>query len=77
MNSDKKHSKTELETIIRQGNFSSQSSANAYLQQYGLSAQLKDDGSADIMDDQSRRVATVQFQGSGSDVNSISSINIT
>lgn len=76
-NTKSKHSKTELETIIRQGNFSSQSSANSYLQQYGLSAQMKDDGTAEILDDQSNRVASVKFQGSGSDQRSISNIEIT
>ena len=71
----KQHSKTELETIIRQGKFNSQSEANSYLQQYGLSAQLKDDGSPDILDQSNNRVASVQFQGSGSDQRGISSIS--
>lgn len=65
----------ELESIIRGGKFNSQSDANSYLQQHGLSAQLKDDGTAEIFDQQQRKVATVNFQGSGQDQRSISNIN--
>lgn len=70
-------SQSELETIIRQGNFTSQSNANSYLQQHGLSAQMRDDGTAEIFESGSNtRVATVQFQGnSGKESQTISSIS--
>jgi hypothetical protein len=72
-----KRTQSELESIIRQGKWGSQSDANAYLQQHGLSCELKDDGTAEIFDDQNnrQRVAQVQFQGSGQDQRGISSIN--
>lgn len=67
-------SQSELETIIRQGKFGSQSDANSYLQQHGLSAQMRDDGTAEIYEG-SNRVATVNFQGSsGKESQTISSI---
>lgn len=70
-----KRSQSELETIIRNGKFTSQSDANSYLQQHGLSAQMKDDGTAEIFDSQGNtKVATVSFQGSGKDQREISSI---
>ncbi len=72
-----KRSQSELETIIRQGKFGSQSDANSYLQQHGLSCQMKDDGTAEIYEGEnnSNRVATVSFQGSGKDQRDISSIS--
>lgn len=72
-----KRSQSELETIIRQGKFNSQSDANSYLQQHGLSCQMRDDGTAEIYEgqDTSNKVATVRFQGSGKDQQSISSID--
>lgn len=69
-----KHTQSELETIIRQSKFGSQSDANASLQQYGLSAQLKTDGTAEIFEGSSR-VATVRLQGTGKDQQGISSID--
>jgi hypothetical protein len=64
-----KRSQSDLESIIRQGKFGSQSDANSYLQQHGLSCQLRDDGTAEIYEgqDNSNKVATVRFQGSGKD----------
>ena len=69
-------SQSELESIIRQGKWGSQSDANSYLQQHGLSCELKDDGTAEIFDDQNnrQRVASVKFQGSGQDQRNISGI---
>lgn len=66
--SKQSRSQSELETIIRQGKFNSQSDANSYLQQHGLSCQMKDDGTAEIIDTSngSQKVATVQFQQQGS-----------
>lgn len=57
---------SQIETILRQGNWNSQSDANAYLQKHGLSCQMRDDGKAIIFDDssQGRQVATVNFQSS-------------
>ena len=71
-----KRSQSELETIIRQGKFNSQSDANSYLQQHGLSCQIRDDGTAEIYEGvgTSNKVATVRFQGSGQDQRSISNI---
>lgn len=61
-------SQSQLDTIIRNGKWNSQSDANSYLQQHGLSCEMKDDGTAQIFDTQSgtnKPVATVRFQGSG------------
>lgn len=70
---------SQLETIIRQGKFNSQSDANSYLQPHGLSCQMKDDGTAEIFEgvgtSASNRVATVRFQGAGKDQQSIGSID--
>lgn len=54
---------SELETLIRGANFTSQSSLNSYLQPHGLSGQINDDGTAAIFDESTGRnkVATVQF----------------
>lgn len=58
---------SELETIIRASNFTSQSDANASLQKHGLSCQLREDGTAEIFEgvsgDNQRSLATVQFNG--------------
>lgn len=57
-------SQSEIESIIRGGQYGSQSEANQYLQQHGLSCQLNEDGtSADIFEgsDNSRRIANVSF----------------
>lgn len=67
-------SKSELDSIIRQGKWGSQSDANSYLQQHGLSAKIGSDGSAEIFDDQNQRVASVKFQGTDQD-RQVSSIN--
>lgn len=67
-------SQSELETIIRNGNFNSQSDANSYLQKHGLSCEMRDDGSAIIYDDQRNKVATVQLQGSGQGQKGISNV---
>ena len=75
MKDKQQRSQSELETIIRNGKWGSQSDANTYLQQHGLSAQLKDDGTADIVDDSGQRVASVKFQGSDQSQRQISSIN--
>lgn len=58
-----KRSQTDLDSIIRQGKWGSQSDANSYLKQHGLSCELRDDGTAEIFDDQNnrQRVATVRF----------------
>lgn len=66
---------SELESIIRGGKFTSQSDANTYLQQHGLSAVMKDDGSADILDGNQKRVAVIKFQGSGQDQRQVSNIS--
>lgn len=57
-------SQTELDSIIRGGKWNSQQDANAYLQQHGLSCQMKDDGTAEIFEgsDQSKRIARVNFK---------------
>lgn len=70
-------SQSELESILRQGKFNSQSDANSYLQQHGLSCQIRDDGTAEIYEgtSNSNRIATVRFQGSGQDQRSISGID--
>ena len=66
-----KRQQSELDSIIRQGKWGSQSDANSYLKQHGLSCELRDDGTVQIFDDQNNRqpVATVRFdqqQGSQS-----------
>lgn len=63
--SGKSINQSQLETIIRQGKFGSQQEANSYLQPHGLSCQMRDDGTAEIFEGQSNRVATVSFQSSG------------
>lgn len=75
MKDQQKRSQSELETIIRNGKWGSQSDANTYLQQHGLSAQMKDDGSAEIFDQSNnQRVASVKFQGGQPDQRQISNI---
>jgi hypothetical protein len=65
----KQFTQSELENVIRGGKWNSQQDANQYLQKYGLTAQISDDGTAKIFQqgDQSRSVASVRFQGGQSD----------
>lgn len=70
----KQWDKSQLDTILRQGKFQSQSQLTSYLQPHGLTGQINEsDGSAVIYDDQRNKVANVQFTGTGSD-QTISSI---
>lgn len=66
---------SQLDTILRQGKYNSQSDLNGYLQQHGLSGQIRDDGTAEIFEgsNTSNRVATVRFQGSGQEQRGINS----
>ena len=70
-------SQSELEAIIRNGKFGSQSEANSYLQRHGLTAQMPDDNTAEIYDghDTTNRIATVHFQGIGKSQRQISGID--
>lgn len=62
-----KFSQQELDGILREGKFTSQSDANSYLQRHGLSCEMKDDGTADIFESQNQqRIAQVQFAGNQS-----------
>ena len=64
----KKWDQSQLETILRQGKFQSQSQLTSYLQPHGLTGQINEsDGSAVIYDEQRNKVANVQFNGTGSD----------
>lgn len=64
---------SELETVIRQGQWGSQADANSYLQQHGLSAKMQDDGTTEIFDTQNsnNRVATVKFDRKGGSISGI------
>jgi len=68
---------SQLDTILRQGKYNSQSDLNGYLQQHGLSGQIRDDGTAEIFEgvNASKRIATVRFQGSAQDQRGISGID--
>ena len=68
---------SQLDTILRQGKYNSQSDLNGYLQQHGLSGQIRDNGTAEIFEgsNTSNRVATVRFQGSGQEQRGISGID--
>jgi hypothetical protein len=72
-----KRTQSELDSIIKQGKWNSQSDANRYLQPFGLHSQLRDNGTVEIFegaDTASARVATVTLQGTSADQQTVKQI---
>lgn len=78
MKQDKQRSKTEIESIIKGGQYGSQTEASQYFKQHDLNTKWNDDGSVDILDgsNTNQKLASVTFTGTD-DKRSVSNINYT
>lgn len=73
--SQSERSQSELNTLLNGTSYNDQNQANGYLKQHGLWVEIKD-GQGIVYDDQSKqRVATIQFEGSGSSDRKIGTIS--